>query len=398
MLDEIEERRLRPVQVVENEDERPFASERLEQPPDGKKGVLTREGCLLDEPDRRRNGVEHPPAFEVTVEQACELVIRRERLEDLDEREVGDSFAVRQAASPQNDRVLVLGEKLVNESRLADPSRPEQREQVARLVSYCTGVGLPQLRQLVVSTDERRIEAAGERGCIRSNSKEAICEYGVGLSFCLDRLDRLEFERAFGEVVSARPDEDLSRLRGLLEPRGDVDGVTRRKRATLARHDLAGVDAHPDPQLGPEVALKVFIQAAELLAQLVRGPGCPQRIVLVDDGDSEDGHDRITDELLHGATVAFQHVAREREVPLHHSAELLRVESLAQCGRAGHVAEEDRYGLADLAWRRSFHQLRATGTTEPEPRWVLGTTTRTNRHTSERNWQDGFACRADPDR
>src|SRR6266550_5653272 len=380
MLDEIEERRLRPVQVVENEDERPFASERLEQPPDGKKGVLTREGCLVNEPNRGRNGVEHPSAFDVTVEQASELLIRCERLEDLDEREVGDSFAVRQAASPQNDRVLVLCEKLVNESRLADPSRPEQREQVARLVSYGTGVGLPQLRQVVVSTDERRIEAAGERGCIRSNSKEAIREYGVGLSFCLDRLDRLEFERSFGEVVSARPDEDLSRLRGLLEPRGDVDGVTRRKRATLARHDLAGVDAHPDPQLGPEVALKVFIQAAELLAQLVRGPGCPQRIVLVDDGDSENGHDRITDELLHGATVALQHVAGEREVTLHHAAERLRVEALAQCGRAGDVAEEDRHRLADLARRGRFYQGCAAGTAEAEPSRVLGAAARADGH------------------
>jgi ABC-type phosphonate transport system ATPase subunit len=107
------------------------------------KGVLARESCLVDEPDRSRHGVEHPQAFDVTVEQARQLRIRGERLENLDEREIGDPFAVGQAASAQNDRVLVLGQKLVHEPRLADSGGAEQREQMARLVSDRPRVGLP---------------------------------------------------------------------------------------------------------------------------------------------------------------------------------------------------------------------------------------------------------------
>jgi hypothetical protein len=180
--------------------------------------------------------------------------------------------------------------------------------------------------------------------------------------------------------VGACADQNLPRLRGLLEPRGDVHGVTRRERAALARHHLAGVDAHPDLQLGAELALKVCIEAAELFAQLVRGPGCAKCIVLVDGGDPEDSHDRIADELLHRAPVALEHVAREREVTLHHAPERLRVEPLAQGGRAGDVAEEDGHGLPDLARRRRLHEPCATGTAEPEPRRVLGATVRTDRH------------------
>jgi hypothetical protein len=52
----------------------------------------------------------------------------------------------------------------------------------------------------------------------------------------------------------------------------------------------------------------------------------------VNDRHAEDGHHRITNELLHGAAVARNDPPRELEVPLHHPAYRLRIESLAKLG------------------------------------------------------------------
>jgi len=107
---------------------------------------------------------------------------------------------------------------------------------------------------------------------VRSDTQQPVGDERLRLSFCVDRLGTFEFERALGKLPRGVPDQNVARLRGLLEPRGDVDGVTGRKGAALAHHDLAGVDSHPDLQLGAELALKVRIEVAELFAQLVRGP------------------------------------------------------------------------------------------------------------------------------
>ena len=52
VLDQVEERRLGPVEVVHHDDERPRSRERLEQPADGPEGLLARRSSRAAEPER----------------------------------------------------------------------------------------------------------------------------------------------------------------------------------------------------------------------------------------------------------------------------------------------------------------------------------------------------------
>ena len=96
------------------------------------------------------------------------------------------------------------------------------------------------------------------------------------------------------------------------------------------------------------VAIEILVQRGEGLAHLGCGADRPQRIVLMDLGNPEDGHDGVADELLDGATVVFDRGLHRVEVAFHDVTERFRVERLTHRRRAHHVAEHDRDGLANL--------------------------------------------------
>ncbi len=95
--------------------------------------------------------------------------------------------------------------------------------------------------------------------------------------------------------------------------------------------------------------------ATELLGQrgdravgLQRRAGRAERIVLVRDGDSEDGHDRVTGVLLDGPSVAGEHRGDRLEVALQHDPERLGIQRLCERHRLHDVDEEDRDQPAEL--------------------------------------------------
>ena len=57
-----------------------------------------------------------------------------------------------------------------------------------------------------------------------------------------------------------------------------------------------------------------------------------KRVVLVNRGDAEDGHDRVADELLHGAAVALERPGGCLEVARHDVADCLGVALRAEPG------------------------------------------------------------------
>jgi hypothetical protein len=77
----------------------------------------------------------------------------------------------------------------------------------------------------------------------------------------------------------------------------------------------------------------------------------------VDGGDAEDGHDRVPDELLYGATVALDRAARVGEDALHDAAERLRIERLAEARGACHIRKHDGDGLPRLRHEPSVRRL-----------------------------------------
>ena len=245
MLEEIEEHVLAPVDVVEHGDDRPLGRDRLEQlakrPRDlvgrGRAAVSENRGQRL-----RRNRI-----------QLDSRPVRLELLQHLDHRPVGDPLAVGEAAAANGGRVR-SGEELRHEARLPHPRRADDgHELAARAAAYA----LPGLSSAPSSCvrptsrwSRRRSTAASET----ARSRQAGT--GSPFPFSSKRLDGLGLDCVARQAKRRLAEQDLPRLRCLLEPRRDVDGVPGRQPLLGARDDLAGVDADPalDAELGKREA------------------------------------------------------------------------------------------------------------------------------------------------
>jgi hypothetical protein len=120
------------------------------------------------------------------------------------------------------------------------------------------------------------------------------------------------------------------------EPRGDVHCVAGREALLRPGHDLPRVDADAsgDAELGEGVAH---------LDGRAAGAEC---VVLVRRRHPEDGHHRVADELLHRTAVGLHDSLHPLEVAREQCPQRLRIRRLAERGRSGHVAEDDRDRLA----------------------------------------------------
>ena len=138
-----------------------------------------------------------------------------------------------------DDAAASLGERIVDE--------PSQRVELRRAV------------------DERRVEPARVAGCVGVDLVEP--EPGDGLALALGRepLARADLDRVLHERVRRRPDQDRPRLRRLLEPLGEVDGVAGDELlagAVVAGDDLARVDPDPAGELdAPRLPSSAFSSA-----------------------------------------------------------------------------------------------------------------------------------------
>ena len=139
MLDEVDEDGLGPLQVVDDDDLGPLHSPGLEQAAEGELRLGRRrpdDGVGLD----------------------------ADRDQDLDERPVGDPFAVGEAAAAEDvRRVADPLEEVGDEPRLADPGRAEEREELACAVRDGVLVVAPEPLPLSLAPDERRLEVPRER-------------------------------------------------------------------------------------------------------------------------------------------------------------------------------------------------------------------------------------------
>ena len=155
----------------------------------------------------------------------------------------------------------------------------------------------PETVALALPSDEKRLGVAREPLRLGENLEQGERVDGLRFPFENERLDRLDSDGVADEAVRLGSDEHLACAGRLLEPRSDVDGVAGDERlAFTADDDLAGVD--PDARLEPVLG--------DGGAHLGGGANGAQRVVLVRDGDPEDGHDGVADELLDGAAVALE--------------------------------------------------------------------------------------------
>ena len=214
VLDEVDEDRLGPLQVVDEHHLRPLRGSSFEEPPERE---------LRLGRGRADDGVGLDP----------------DRDQDLDEWPVRDPLAVREAAAAQNvRRVADALEEVGDEPRLADARRAEERERA--------GMSVPRRRP------RSRARAAAARARVRREAspgggrapsdvgehlEEANASTGSAFPFRGERLDRLDPNRVADEHPRLGSDEHRAGACRLLEPSRDVHRVSGDERLTLASDD-----------------------------------------------------------------------------------------------------------------------------------------------------------------
>ena len=178
VLEQVEERLLAPLDVVEDDDDRLLARERLEESPERPERLLLRHLAVAETDgggDLRCHqlGVRLPAqaAGEARAELGDRVVVRhlRQLTDDLRDGPVGDALAVREAAPLGDERVARHGrDELADEPRLPDSGGPDDRDDVAGAIARHPLVSLLQQPELVRAADQRAVEARA-RGGARSH-------------------------------------------------------------------------------------------------------------------------------------------------------------------------------------------------------------------------------------
>ena len=176
------------------------------------------------------------------------------------------------------------------------------------------------------------------------------------------------------------------RRRVLLQAGGGVHGVAGHQplpAGHVAGDDLAGVHPGPVLQANAEPLEQHLVHVDEALLHLERRSDGSHRVVLVESGEPEHGHDRVADVLLDAAAVPFEHQPHLVEIEVQHLAEMLAVEAFAERGGALQVREDDGDGPADLFDGDVGSEARAAEATQAEPVRVLLAAIRADLHVSE---------------
>ena len=156
VVDEVEERGLAPVRVLDDEHERTLPGEPSEQPAERPKELFARRAPL--EAQRRRDGARHGRAVLETLDELVELAVRGRLLDDLADRPVRDAVAVRRAAADEDGRgsaEQIL--ELPREPRLPDPGLAEHGDELAGVLGDRPVERVAQQAELALSAHERRV-------------------------------------------------------------------------------------------------------------------------------------------------------------------------------------------------------------------------------------------------
>ena len=169
VVDEVEQMLVGPVQVLEDEDERPLRGEILEEPPPSRERLAATVAARLGgarEPDERPQ-VQHDPGVGHAVVELPLGALGRVGLEDpklgldhLAERPERDAVAVRQApALPPRDDVRVGLDQVVeleHEPALADPGNADERHELHGALLAGARERVREHVELAAPPDERR--------------------------------------------------------------------------------------------------------------------------------------------------------------------------------------------------------------------------------------------------
>ena len=207
VLDERQERRLGPLQVVEDDHERAALRDPLEELAHRPGGHLAGAGAAAAETERVEDQLADQVGLVLAGKELGDRSARRLRAgrflaaqdlaHDLGQRPVRDALAVREAVAVQHRGFLAeVVRELLDEARLADPGRPEHCQQPAGAMVHDARERAPEHAELLLAADERRIEAAG-------TGRRALLGRGH-IGPCLERAeDSVLHRHSFGTRLKA---------------------------------------------------------------------------------------------------------------------------------------------------------------------------------------------------
>ncbi len=336
--------RLRPVDVLEEEDERLDVRDALHdlacRPRDLLRAALSFE--RLHQPCRKPENVGHGllgAALAQLLERFLERIVVGDAgggLDHLAERPVRDALAVRQRAPHEHARSLDTVEELACQPALPHTGLAVDREEVGAAVPQAAVERVREELELRFPPDERRAWAERANRAVEHVNQPPGPQRPVD-AFQLERAGVLDDEAGRREPVGRRADQDLARTGRALETRREVDRLSRRKRRLGALDDhLAGLD--PDPRLE--------IEPVDRVAHRQRCSCGALRVVLVCLRDAERGHDGVAGELLDDAAVLPDALRDRLEELVHAAPHDLRVGAGDELCRVDDVDEQHRCELA----------------------------------------------------
>ena len=167
VLDQLEERLLGPVDVLEAEDDRLCLGELLDEGPGGPGDLLRR--ALAVERLQHAGGEAEEVGDGLVLAVCLELLERlldrvvvgdaRNGLDHLGQGPVGDALAVREAATDEHRCALEPVDELAREPALADAGLAVDREQVGAAVAHRAVEGVAEQLELGFAADQRRADA-----------------------------------------------------------------------------------------------------------------------------------------------------------------------------------------------------------------------------------------------
>ena len=366
VVDEVEEPVVGPVDVLEDEHERPCLGERLEEAAPRREGLAAEVAARLlgaFQADQRAEVLVHPLRLDLVVhdrrdrrpelggrlvggvglEDACL------RLDHLPERPEAHALPVRQRAAlaPAGEDLGVVVERRVEleqEPALADAGCADEGDELGRTLALGAGQRVPEEAQLLLPPDQLGAAAEGDVDTQPVSGRDHLPDADrLGLALGGHRLGVAVLDHIRGRPVGGLVDEDPVHRRRGLKAGARVDDVSGGHALALARaggerdHGLAGRDADADVEAEGGIGR---VELADRLADRERSAHAALGVVLVGQRGAEERHDRVADELLHGAAVALELGLQAGVVRRQHPAHVLGVELLGAAGEADEVGEE----------------------------------------------------------
>ncbi len=218
MLDQLEQRLLAPVHVLEHEHERLRLGELLRPRTRRPCDLLLRALALdrLEHADREPEQIGDRLVLAARAQLLLRLVERvvvgdaGGRLDHLGERPVRDALAVRQAAAGEHGRAFEAVRELAREPALPDARVAVDRDERRAPVTHGARERVLEQLELRLPPDERRRRATHGRAEL-AGADDALRGDRLAPAAQLERADRLELDAPADEAGGARADENLVR-------------------------------------------------------------------------------------------------------------------------------------------------------------------------------------------